>query len=44
MTQEVDPILSPIVPKTGHGLNLQYSHPFTYNTVNQFFLNAGLGP
>ena len=37
-------LLPPTVPKTGHGLNLQYSHPFTYNKVNQFFIDTGLGP
>ena len=33
-----------VVPGAGHGLNLQYSHPFTYNTINNFFLHSGNGP
>jgi len=30
-------ISTTIVPKAGHGLNLEYSHPFTYKTINDFF-------
>jgi hypothetical protein len=26
-----------IVPNAGHGLNYQYSHPFTYATILDFF-------
>lgn len=33
-----------IVPNAGHGLNLEYSHPFTYATINNYFLANGLGP
>ncbi|KAF2482664.1 hypothetical protein BDY17DRAFT_251478 [Neohortaea acidophila] len=33
-----------IVPGSGHGLNLQYTHPFTYAQVNGFFIEHGLGP
>ena len=27
-----------IVPGAGHGLNLEYSHPFTYKSINDFFV------
>lgn len=30
-------ITTTIVPGTGHGLNLAYSHPFTYKSINEFF-------
>jgi pimeloyl-ACP methyl ester carboxylesterase len=30
-------ISTTIVPGSGHGLNLEYSHPFTYKTINEFF-------
>lgn len=30
-------ITTTIVPGAGHGLNLEYSHPFTYKSVNDFF-------
>ncbi|KAI0482547.1 alpha/beta-hydrolase [Xylariaceae sp. FL0804] len=33
-----------IVPGAGHGLNLEYSHPFTYATINDYFVSNGLGP
>lgn len=33
-----------IVKDTGHGLNLQYSHPYTYKTINEFFIKNGLAP
>jgi pimeloyl-ACP methyl ester carboxylesterase len=33
-----------IVPGAGHGLNLEYSHPFTYGSVNNFFIQNGKGP
>jgi len=33
-----------VVPNAGHGLNLEYSHPFTYSTINNYFLHNGLGP
>ncbi|EMC96311.1 hypothetical protein BAUCODRAFT_470284 [Baudoinia panamericana UAMH 10762] len=33
-----------IVPNAGHGLNLEYSHPFTYGTINNYFVQNGLGP
>lgn len=33
-----------IVPGAGHGLNLEYSHPFTYGTINNFFIQNGKGP
>ncbi|KAK3064732.1 hypothetical protein LTS18_004469 [Coniosporium uncinatum] len=33
-----------IVPGAGHGLNLEYSHPFTYGTINNFFVQQGNGP
>ena len=35
-------ITTVIVPKAGHGLNLEYSHPFTYKSINDFFV-AKLG-
>ncbi|GAB7331401.1 hypothetical protein MBLNU13_g02824t1 [Cladosporium sp. NU13] len=31
-------ITTVIVPKAGHGLNLEYSHPFTYKSINNFFV------
>jgi pimeloyl-ACP methyl ester carboxylesterase len=31
-------ITTTIVPGAGHGLNLEYSHPFTYKSVNEFFV------
>jgi len=37
-------ITTVIVPGAGHGLNLEYSHPFTYKTINEFFESHGLGP
>ncbi|KAK1817873.1 hypothetical protein LTR12_007744 [Friedmanniomyces endolithicus] len=33
-----------IVPGAGHGLNLEYTHPVTYSTVNNYFVQNGLGP
>ncbi|KAK5111813.1 hypothetical protein LTR62_004733 [Meristemomyces frigidus] len=33
-----------IVPRAGHGLNLEYSHPFTYKTINDYFVSNGVGP
>jgi len=33
-----------VVPAAGHGLNLEYSHPFTYATINNYFINNGVGP
>ena len=33
-----------VVPKAGHGLNLEYSHPFTYGTINDYFVSNGVGP
>lgn len=30
-------ITTTIVPGAGHGLNLEYSHPFTYKSINEFF-------
>lgn len=35
-------ISTTIVPGAGHGLNLEYSHPFTYKSINDFFV-AKLG-
>ena len=35
-------ITTTIVPGAGHGLNLEYSHPFTYKSINDFFV-AKLG-
>lgn len=37
-------ITTVIVPNAGHGLNLEYSHPFTYKTINDFFESHGLAP
>lgn len=31
-----------IVPGAGHGLNLEYSHPFTYASINNYFVAQGL--
>lgn len=31
-------ITTVIVPRAGHGLNLEYSHPFTYKSINDFFV------
>ncbi|KAK5010881.1 hypothetical protein LTR28_007177 [Elasticomyces elasticus] len=31
-----------IVPNAGHGLNLEYSHPFTYATINNYFGQNGV--
>jgi len=31
-----------IVPNTGHGLNLQYSHPYTYSQILNYFAQNGL--
>ncbi|KAK5703538.1 hypothetical protein LTR17_022017 [Elasticomyces elasticus] len=31
-----------IVPNAAHGLNLEYSHPFTYATINNYFIANGL--
>ena len=31
-----------IVPNAGHGLNLEYSHPFTYATINKYFVQNGV--
>ena len=31
-----------IVPKTGHGLNLEYSHEMTYHTAQKFLVGNGL--
>jgi pimeloyl-ACP methyl ester carboxylesterase len=31
-----------IVPGAGHGLNLEYSHPLTYGTINDYFVQNGL--
>ena len=31
-----------IVPKAGHGLNLEYSHVFTYETINKYFAANGV--
>jgi len=31
-------ITTTIVPGAGHGLNLEYSHPFTFKSVNEFFV------
>ncbi|KAK5131346.1 hypothetical protein LTR08_001012 [Meristemomyces frigidus] len=31
-----------IVPNAGHGLNLEYSHVFTYDTMNNYFAQNGL--
>lgn len=31
-----------IVPNAGHGLNLQYSHPLTYGTINNYLVQNGL--
>jgi len=33
-----------IVPGAGHGLNLEFSHPFTYSTINNFFVQNGASP
>ncbi|QIW98327.1 hypothetical protein AMS68_003845 [Peltaster fructicola] len=33
-----------IVPGAGHGLNLEYTHPFTFGTINNFFVQNGKGP
>lgn len=33
-----------IVPATGHGLNLQYSWPFTYSSILNYFAQNGLAP
>jgi hypothetical protein len=32
------------VPGAGHGLNLEYSHPTTYASVLNYFVQNGLGP
>jgi hypothetical protein len=39
-----DQVLQSAAPETGHGLNLHFSYPFTYNKVNEFFVDNGLGP
>jgi pimeloyl-ACP methyl ester carboxylesterase len=31
-------ITAVVVPGAGHGLNLEYSHPFTYKSINEFFV------
>jgi pimeloyl-ACP methyl ester carboxylesterase len=31
-------ITAVVVPGAGHGLNLEYSHPFTYKSINDFFV------
>lgn len=31
-----------IVPEAGHGLNLEYSHPFTYASILNYFVANGL--
>lgn len=31
-----------IVPNSGHGLNLEYSHPLTYGTILDYLVNNGL--
>jgi pimeloyl-ACP methyl ester carboxylesterase len=31
-------VTTTIVPGAGHGLNLEYSHPFTYKSINDFFV------
>lgn len=33
-----------IVPGAGHGLNLEYTAPRTYVTINDFFKTNGLAP
>jgi pimeloyl-ACP methyl ester carboxylesterase len=33
-----------LVDESGHGLNLEYSHPFTYGTINNYFVQNGVGP
>ncbi|KAK4580518.1 hypothetical protein LTR86_000721 [Recurvomyces mirabilis] len=33
-----------VVPGAGHGLNLEYSHPFTYGKINDYFVQNGVGP
>nr|POE84805.1 hypothetical protein CFP56_78905 [Quercus suber] len=35
---KASPFQVTIVPGAGHGLNLEYSHPFTFDTVNNFFM------
>nr|POF23959.1 hypothetical protein CFP56_54895 [Quercus suber] len=35
---KASPFQVTIVPNAGHGLNLEYSHPYTYGTINNFFL------
>ena len=46
-SQQYIPNASPfqvfIVPGAGHGLNLQYTHPTTYSTINSFLASNGLG-
>ncbi|KAK5688288.1 hypothetical protein LTS10_000266 [Elasticomyces elasticus] len=33
-----------VIPNAGHGLNLEYSHPLTYKTINDYFVqNVGAG-
>lgn len=31
-------ITTEIIPGAGHGLNLEYSHPLTFKTINEFFV------
>lgn len=41
---DAEPFKVVIVPGAGHGLNLEYSHGFTYRTINDFFVQNGKGP
>jgi pimeloyl-ACP methyl ester carboxylesterase len=42
--QKAAPFEVTIVPGAGHGLNFEYSHPFTYAKINDFFIQNGKGP
>ena len=33
-----------IIPGAGHGLNLEYTHPQTYSSILNYFVQNGLGP
>jgi pimeloyl-ACP methyl ester carboxylesterase len=44
MFKHACPFKVSIIPGAGHGLNLQYSHPTTYATILNFFVQSGVAP
>lgn len=44
MFKNASPFKVSIIPRAGHGLNLEYSAPQTYQTILDFFVENGVGP